>query len=141
MQPVDSAGLHGRYINASPLVSVPGFFLWSQLGGGDRSLASDVVEIGIVGDEARFRLIRGGVAVDSLEDGATMMQAYATMSSFRIGGIPPLLWAVSGDETALGVGGDGALSLARNAGGAMFIGPLPFAAGGSPFALTYMPAP
>ncbi len=139
MQPVDSAGMHGRYLNASPEISVPGFFLWAQLGGGDASRNSDIVELNVAGGEARFRLIRDGIAVDSLDRDATMMPAYARMTSFRFGGIPPLFWGVFSDETAIGVNSTGALTLMRTAGGVAFLVLLPIAGGGSPYSLIYFP--
>ncbi|HVZ39670.1 MAG TPA: hypothetical protein VHI13_10370 [Candidatus Kapabacteria bacterium] len=142
MRRIDTAHGHvGRFGNADSAVSVKGFYLWDQIGGRE-SLPTDAVEIVALSNRLRFRLIRGGTAVDSMERAATMAPTYATLGGTRIAGIPPLLWGIFDEAIALGVSGTGELTLLRTAGGVGFLGPLPLMAGGGgpPYGLTFRPA-
>lgn len=138
---IDTAGLAGRFSNAPDSFARGVGLLWFQIGADTESFASDVVEIGASGKRARFRLYRGGAAVDSIEREAVLKPTHARMSFTRTAGFVPVVWGLGHWNVAFGVTDSGKLSVLRAAIGALFVGPVPLVMGGGPLVLEYSAAP
>lgn len=141
--PMNASGIAGAYYNRSSDPNTPQPFLWAHLMmKPDTSRTDDIVRIEQVGpDRLRFLLMRGGIVIDSAEEGCERRATHMRCARNRIGGVPPIMWTFVSSAITLGANGDGRLSVSRRTGGAALLFIIPWGAGGIPFAVNYRRAP